>query len=179
MLGFGKSPAQKERDRLLADLSARYREALRRYFYRRVQNHAEAEDLTQELFVRIVRKADIGQVENPEAFLFQAAVNLLRDRSRRYKTSNAFLAEINASADEMFEDLSPERVLDSKQSLQQALRVLNSLDARTRDVFILHRLEGMKHAEIAQLYGISVSSVEKYIMKCLVLLAKHAPGKDL
>ena len=161
---------------MLADLTARYREPLRRYFYRRVLNHAEAEDLTQELFVRIVRKADIGQVENPEAFLFQAAVNLLRDRSRRYKTSNAFLAEITASDENKFEDLSPERVLDSKQCLQKAMQVLNGLDARTRNVFILHRLEGMKHAEIAELYGISVSSVEKYIMKCLVLLAKHAPG---
>jgi RNA polymerase sigma-70 factor (ECF subfamily) len=38
----------------------------------------------------------------------------------------------------------------------------------------LHRLEGMKHTQIANLYGVSVSSVEKYIIKALALLTKRS-----
>ena len=163
-----------DHSRLLADLSARYREAMRRYFVRRVRNSDEADDLTQELFVRLLRKSDMEGVDNPEAFLFHAAANLLRDRGRRKKTSQDFMSEITASSAENFEVLSPERVLASKQSLQSALRALNMVDARMRDVFILHRLEGMKYAEIAGLYGISVSSVEKYVARCLAHLVKHA-----
>jgi RNA polymerase sigma-70 factor (ECF subfamily) len=48
------------------------------------------------------------------------------------------------------------------------------LDERTRDAFILHRLEGWKHAEIARAYGVSVSSVEKYIIKALAHLMRGA-----
>ena len=45
-------------------------------------------------------------------------------------------------------------------------------------LFILHRLEGMKHAQIAELYGVSVSSVEKYIIKALALLTKRSRRFD-
>ena len=51
---------------------------------------------------------------------------------------------------------------------------LEELDERSRDAFILHRLEGMKHAQIAELYGVSVSSVEKYIIKALALLTERS-----
>jgi RNA polymerase sigma factor (sigma-70 family) len=67
-------------------------------------------------------------------------------------------------------------VFDSRQSLNVVIAVLEELDERTRDAFILHRLEGMKHAEIAELLGVSVSSVEKYIIKALALLAKRSAG---
>ena len=72
------------------------------------------------------------------------------------------------------EELSPERVLEGRQSLASVLRALDELDERTRDAFILHRLEGMRHAEIADLYGVSVSSIEKYIIKALAHLAARA-----
>ena len=81
MLGSGKSPAQKERDRLLADLTARYREPFRRYFYRRVLNHAEAEDLNQELFVRIVRNAEGRYRQSSGASRKQHALKRWRDRA--------------------------------------------------------------------------------------------------
>ena len=54
------------------------------------------------------------------------------------------------------------------------LSVLDELDERSRDAFILHRLEGMKHAQIAEFMGVSVSSVEKYIIKALSLLMKRS-----
>jgi RNA polymerase sigma-70 factor (ECF subfamily) len=60
--------------------------------------------------------------------------------------------------------------------LNIVLSVLEELDERTRDAFILHRLEGMKHAEIARLLGVSVSSVEKYIIKALARLMMRSAG---
>lgn len=163
-----------ERQRVLEDINARYRDVVRRYFLKRVGNHAEAEDLTQDLLLRLAQKLDMHEVENPEAFLFTTAANLLKDRGRRQRTSSRFLAEISASRSENFEALSPERVLVSKQSLQAILQAQNELDQRVRDVFILHRLEGMKYADIAKLYGLSVSSIEKDIIKALAHLARHS-----
>jgi RNA polymerase sigma-70 factor (ECF subfamily) len=145
---------------------------LNAYFQRRVGSRNEAEDLTQEVFLRLVRRLDLETIENPEAFVFQTAVNLLRDRSRRGKTQHSHLVDL--AHQHAVEELSPERLFDSRQSLTMVLSVLEQLDERSRDAFILHRLEGMKHAEIANLYGVSVSSVEKYIIKALALLAKRS-----
>lgn len=167
--------AESPRELFLRRLSERYRQPLTVYFQRRVHSRNEAEDLTQEVFLRLVRRLDVEAIDNPEAFLFRAAVNLLRDRSRRGKTLRSHLAELTRHQSDI-EELSPERVFDSRQSLTLVLSVLEELDERSRDAFILHRLEGMKHSEVADLMGVSVSSVEKYVIKALALLAKRSAG---
>jgi RNA polymerase sigma-70 factor (ECF subfamily) len=169
-------PRASGEDAFFRELSQTYRQPLTRYFQRRVGAREEAEDLTQEVFLRLLRRPGADRIENPEAFLFRTAVNLMRDRARRGKTASSHLAEM-ANRQTDVEALSPERVLDSRQSLQSALAALKELDERTRDVFILHRLEGLKYAEIANLYGVSVSSIEKYIIKALAHLARRTgPG---
>ena len=161
-----------ERERFLRQLSERYRQPLIAYFQRRVGSRNEAEDLTQEVFLRLVRRLDVESLDNPEAFVFRTAVNLLRDRFRRGQTQRSHLAEISQQPG--IEELSPERVFDSRQHLAMVIDALEELDERSRDAFILHRLEGMKHAQIAELYGVSVSSVEKYIIKALALLTERS-----
>jgi RNA polymerase sigma factor (sigma-70 family) len=164
-----------DREKLLRQLSERYRLPLTAYFARRVGSRAEAEDLTQEVFLRMVRRLELEDVENVEAFVFRTAVNLLRDRSRRDKSQSVRKVEFASRLADV-DDLSPERVFDSRQTLTQVIAVLEELDERTRDAFILHRLEGMKHAQIAELLGVSVSSVEKYVIKALSLLSKRTAG---
>jgi len=104
-------------------------------------------------------------------------MNLLRDRSRRHKTRHSYLVDL-AHRHPGVEEISPERVFTSRQSLTLVLGVLEALDERSRDAFILHRLEGLKHAEIATLYGVSVSSVEKYIIKVISQLAKRSAAES-
>jgi RNA polymerase sigma-70 factor (ECF subfamily) len=162
-----------ERERFLRQLSERYRQPLTAYFQRRVGSRNEAEDLTQEVFLRLVRRLDVETLDNPEAFVFKTAANLLRDRFRRGQTQRSHLAEVSLQQPGI-EELSPERVFDSRQHLDKVIDALEALDERTRDAFILHRLEGMKHAQIAELYGVSVSSIEKYIIKALALLTERA-----
>ena len=171
-----QTPPEDGRETFLKQISERYRQPLTAYFQRRVQSRNEAEDLTQEVFLRLVRRLDPEAIDNPEAFLFRTAVNLLRDRSRRGKTHQSHLVDLTHHQPGI-EELSPERVFDSRQSLTLVLSVLEELDERSRDAFILHRLEGMKHAQIASLYGVSISSVEKYIIKALALLAKRSAAR--
>lgn len=160
-------------------LDARYRTPLMNYFLRRVRDRAEAEDLTQEVFLRIVRRPSAEPLENAEVFLFSIAGNLLRDRARRasshrraeHRSLDDPEGDLTQSA-ALIEDRAPDRVLMSQESLTEVLRALDELGERTRDIFILYRLEKMKHREIGALYGLSASAVEKYVRKATAHLAR-------
>ena len=144
-----------------------FRPALIRYFSRQTGNHAEAEDLAQEVFVRLAAREPGARMEHAEAYVFQMAANLLRDRARRHATRAAADRALEAGDANSFEELSPERVLLGKQRLALLERVLGDLPERTRVVFLLHRFEELKYAEIARRLEISVSSVEKHMMEAM------------
>src|SRR3546814_13743272 len=67
---------------LAEQLYAEFREPLLGFFLRRVHNRAEAEDLTQDVFVRLIRAGRSDRIENPNAFVFNIPTNLLRYRGR-------------------------------------------------------------------------------------------------
>jgi RNA polymerase sigma-70 factor (ECF subfamily) len=66
----------------------------------------------------------------------------------------------------------PDEVLASQQRLQQLRGGLEALSARTREVLLLSRIEGLSHAQIAQRLGITVSAVEKHIAKAALFLTE-------
>lgn len=158
-------------------LDSRFRRPLMSFFLRRLGNHAEAEDLTQQVFLRILNSAEGRRIEDAEAFVFKVATNLLRDRHRtalrRRTTDTSSLSDepISGPTREFVEDRSPERVLLARESLISVLRALDELGERTRDIFIMFRLENMKQRDIATLYGVSQSTVEKHVVKAMLHLA--------
>jgi RNA polymerase sigma-70 factor (ECF subfamily) len=169
-----QSAERDHRTVLLAKLHARYRAPLLAFFQRRSRSLAEAEDLTQEVFVRLARRPATAQATS-DGFIFTIAANLLRDNARR-STTHARDSHITIEHDHHFDEpltdsLEPERILLSRDLLARAVRVLERLNPRTRDIFLLFRLEGVKQRDIAQLFGISVSAVEKHIAKALGHLA--------
>jgi RNA polymerase sigma-70 factor (ECF subfamily) len=169
---------------MLARLDARFRGPLMVFFMRRQFPRPEAVDLTQEVFLRMIGRYGREAPENPDVYVFQVAANLLRDRARRGVTRKiAAHASLDAPVDvaahglkdhpALVEDRGPERVLLAQESLAQALRALDELGERTRHIYVLHRLEKMRHKEIAALLGLSVSAVEKHIIRALAHLAER------
>lgn len=157
----------------LSRLYAQYSNSLRNFFTRRVKSRDEAEDMTHDLLLKMAQRQGIEQMENPEGFLFTAASNALRDRARHDKIVEGYQT-VGGLTGKTVEELSPERVLISKQTLERLLLALDKLDGRARDVFILHRLEGMKYADIARMYGLSVSSIEKDMIRAIAHLGDYA-----
>ena len=160
-----------------AELDRMFRAPLLAYFSKRVPSRNEAEDLTQEVFVRLLHHPDRHNGQTVEAYVFTIAANLLRDRAKsvsgmldRTSQNVDLLVETGNNSPSLIEDRDPERVLVGKETVEDVLAALAELGERTRDVFILARLEAMQHREIAAMYGISVSSVEKMIMKAMVHL---------
>jgi RNA polymerase sigma-70 factor (ECF subfamily) len=154
-------------------MSQRFRPALMAFFLRRIRNHSEAEDLTQEVLLRIAQRGEAIDASRPDAYVFQVAANLLRDRGRRHKVRAAYAAGLGASEGARIEERDPDRVLQAKQSLATVLSALRQLPERTRTIFILFRLEGMKQREIADLLGLSVRTVEQHVIRASVHLRER------
>lgn len=164
-------------DRSLRELFVRYRPALFAYFLRRLRNTADADDLAQDVFFRLTRLGATTEIRNAEAFVFQTAINLLRDRARRVKSHRCVGDLATLGFEPSDEEPGPERVIEAKAELSAVMAALKTLSERTRDIFVLRRLEQMKVEEIAMYYGISISAVEHHITKAQAHLAKavHRP----
>jgi RNA polymerase sigma factor (sigma-70 family) len=169
------------RSAIKEDLDARFRASLLAYFLRRTGNLQEAEDLTQETFVRLIGSNSFENAEEARAFVFRVASNLLRDRARSATRLRRFPTLPIDGADEfepkLVEDIDPERVLIARESLTEVLACLDELGERTKNIFILFRLEGMRQKGIATFYGVSLSTVEKHVMAAVLHLAKRFGSK--
>ncbi|WP_174298248.1 RNA polymerase sigma factor [Sphingomonas bacterium] len=158
-------------------LYAEFRRPLLSFFLRRVKDAGEAEDLTQEVFSRLLPKHPQDGIADARGYVFRIAVNLLRDRARRKGVRNAALlsdvhpGRVASLVAELVEDRHPERVLLAKDEVGRVVRALGALPERTRDMYLLFRLESMKQRDIAHLYGLSRSTVEKEVTRATLHLA--------
>jgi RNA polymerase sigma-70 factor (ECF subfamily) len=155
----------------IVQLNQRYRTALMAFFVRRIGDRSEAEDLTQEVFARLANRS--VNFLSTDAYIFQMAANLLRDRGRRLEVRERFQAA--AASDQLahLDDLDPSRVLIGREGLRDVAAALKELSSRTRTIFLLYRLENMKKVEIASLYEISVSGVQKHLNKAMDHLTRR------
>lgn len=161
---------------VVEELDVRFRAPLMAFFLRRVGNRSDAEDLTQEVFVRLLASENFDPKGQVSGYIFKIAANLLRDRRKNagFKAQipfSAFDAElVERISNQIMEDREPERVLIGRESLVEVLRCLDELGVRTKHVFILYRLEGMKQKDIAELFGMGLSTVEKHCMTAMAFL---------
>jgi RNA polymerase sigma-70 factor (ECF subfamily) len=150
---------------------SRFRAPLMSYFMRRVSDRAVAEDLTQDVFEKLLKASRRSGIKDVEALVFVTAGNLLKDFARKARRrGSAQLQDIDAAnvsvvTREFLEDCNPERVLLGRETVRDVLEALDELGPRTRGVYVLFKLEGMKQAEIAKLLGIGQSTVEKDVMR--------------
>lgn len=156
---------------LLADLARRYGASLRRFFQRRSPGlGADADDLAQDVFLRLAQRGGLADIARIETYMFQTAANVLRDRARRriVRRGEAALAPQHLLHTADLEDFSPERVCCGREQVALVAAALHELPERTRAIFLLHRFEDLTYPDIAGRFEISVSAVEKHMMRALV-----------
>lgn len=147
---------------------------LKQLLHRRGQTPEDSEDLVQEAFLRLHKFMDSGQeARQPEALLVTTVLNLAVDAKRRDRRDRReqFVAEPVEELPIIDLSPSPDETLLAEQRLRQITQILDSkLSARTREIFLLHRLEGFTYEEIAQRMRMSVRTVEKHIARAVTVV---------
>ncbi|WP_448664030.1 RNA polymerase sigma factor [Sphingomonas sp. CJ20] len=151
------------------DWNQRWRPALMAFFVRRIGDRAEAEDLTQEVFERMLRSD--ASIANPNAFVFQIAANLLADRHRRAQVRERYRHLVEADEWRDIELKDPQTIALGREAMACLVEALRALPERTRTLFVLYKFEQMSQDSIAERYGISASAVKQHVAKAMAFLA--------
>jgi RNA polymerase sigma-70 factor (ECF subfamily) len=151
-----------------------HRDSIMRFLIARLGNKADAEDVVQELFLRLSGIEVQQDVRNPTAYVFTMALNIARDYRRgrqRARVRDASWVEahydITSGSEAVADIASAEDAYGAKQRVLAVRSALNELSSQCRRVFLLHKFEDLSHAEIALRLGISRSTVEKHMNTAL------------
>lgn len=150
---------------LIHVLSESYGELLS-YLTRRLGGRSEAEDAFQDTYLKAQRIATVPEIANPRAYVFRIAENVATDHLRGRATRQRYFSATEAP-DTPADIASADQIIDYRQRLAKLREIVDALPARQRQVFLMHKFDGLSHAEIARELGISKSGVEKLIMKAL------------
>ena len=143
------------------------RDVLVRFLVTRLRNREDAYDLAQEAYLRLLRRTKAELIQNPEAYLFRIAVNLVYEYWLKAQTQPDYIAG-SIDPDSVLSDaMSPEVVFAHQQRIDALGRLLRVLPPMQQKVILMHRRDGMTYKEIAKTLGISTDMVKKYLSKGL------------
>jgi RNA polymerase sigma-70 factor (ECF subfamily) len=162
--------AEQEARAQLTGLVEEYSATLYRVAYSVTRNAADAEDVVQETFLRVLRHLNkLGEVRDYRVWLVRIAWNLVLDRKRRTKS--------RPQADDFEEvarilpanDLSAERLAITTQRYEHILHLIDTLPTREREVLLLSAVKELSTVEIALVLKTTESTIRSRLYR-----ARHA-----
>ncbi len=152
-----------------------------RFFTLRLRSPAAAEDLVQDIYLRLSGLAPSIEIQNLTAYLYRLGSNLMLDRLRGERRSanrdGAWLDSetTRVGSQEISAEPSAETAIAARQRLALLTEALKELSPQTQRVFRMHKFAGLSHPEVAAAIGISRSAVEKHMMIALKHLLARLP----
>jgi RNA polymerase sigma factor (sigma-70 family) len=131
----------------------------------RLGNSADAADVAQDTFMRLLQRTGQLDLQAPRAFLRTIARGLVIDLWRREELHRAYLETVALLPPA--EVPSPEARELLLELLEAIARMLDGLKPKVRQAFLLAQCEGMPYQQIAETLGVSLRSVERYIADAL------------
>tara|TARA_B100000965_G_scaffold12060_1_gene9186 strand:+ start:6554 stop:7051 length:498 start_codon:yes stop_codon:yes gene_type:complete len=138
----------------------------------RLKSAFTAQDLVQDLYLKVRGLDDQDQVRNGRAYLFRMASNLAVDHIRQERRRAELLAEAGHFLTGGLDPATPEQTLLAQDELSRLERALAGLPEITRRIFVLSRLDGMTQRQIAEAVGLSPSAVFKHLRRAVDVLAR-------
>lgn len=160
-------------NRFFALAYPKYGDRLRRYLSRRLSDEQDAQELAQEVWMRLLRVRDTTEVLEPLAYIYRTASNVLVEyRMRRHRERN--------SLDIMFREYFARHVLHAAQGDDETIDVVHrqaalektlaQLPKTYRDILILKITRELSYKEIGEKLGFSAKTVEQYFFRAMALV---------
>ncbi|MGA6108775.1 sigma-70 family RNA polymerase sigma factor [Pseudomonas solani] len=161
----------------LHDLYSEHHGWLLGWLRRRLSNPCDAADLTQDTFVRLLAAPQAAPLQAPRAYLATVAKRLMINLYRRRSMEQAYLEALASLPEQQVPSLEHQALV--LEALQEVDEVLSRLGSKARSAFLMYQLEGHNQETIAASLGVSVRSVQRYLVQafeeCIVLMASE-PG---
>ena len=158
-----------------------YERAIKRVIARITGSRTDVDDLAQELFLRTVAAEAQRPIDNPKAYVFEAARNIARtERTTRTRRVLEVLGDA-VDTDVCADELSAEAVSMAQERFAMFCEAVALLPPQCRTAFLLRKVYSWSHREIAASLGISGSTVEKHIgtalARCAAYIRAHERGE--
>jgi RNA polymerase sigma factor (sigma-70 family) len=153
-----------------------YEAALMRYLTQKRAMQIDAEDLRNDIYIRVLEAAAVARPAIPRAFLFSTARNLLIDIARRHRVVAIDLLEDLDALNVLIDHVSPERQASGRQQLQRLSALFDRMPAKCRRVFWMRRIDGLSQKQVAQRLSLTEATVEKHVYRALRFLADALYG---
>jgi len=140
---------------------------LEAFLYRRTGSHADAIELAQETYVRMLQIKDMDAIRNPKAYMFRVGANLATEHATRQGRATLDISDPVLEA-ELSHDPSFADQIDHADSAARVREALAELPAKCRAAFYLQHGHGMSYLEIAQHLGVSTHMVKKYLSQAIL-----------
>ncbi|MCP4541039.1 MAG: sigma-70 family RNA polymerase sigma factor [Chloroflexi bacterium] len=162
-----KLPSEKSHPLDLADIFTEYQRPIYNYLLRMTQNQAEAEDLTQETFIRVHRGLPGFRGDaSLSTWIYRIATNVSHDHFRRRTTQKAKAAlsieEIESDGEWLIDEAPspPDRLVAQSKMSDCVQRFILRLSPDYRAVLMLRELQGLKNREIAEVLDVSLDTIK-------------------
>ena len=128
----------------------------------------QAADFAQDTFFRLLTFSGMNDIKEPRAFLTTTASRIIIDDARRKKLEHNYLERYYYYHGEQACIPSEESLLIVTQSLAMIINMLDALPVKCQQAFLMNRLDGMCHSDIAEQLGVSKSMIKKYMAKAML-----------
>jgi RNA polymerase sigma factor (sigma-70 family) len=161
-------PAAEPKPSLVERLFADHRVALQTFFRRRIRSKADAADLAQEVYIRMLRISDQEAIRSPVHYLYTVANNLVKEHAALDRRRASGIDIDEAPPHEQLETLPQfDGDLDATQRIARLGVVLQQLRPKCRAAVELRFTHGLSFREIAMHLGVSPQMAKKYVAQAL------------
>lgn len=155
-------------EQIFADIYKKYCQDLYRYLYYRYGERINPEDKTQEAFVKLWEHCAKVTLKTAKAFLFKVANNLTFNELKHRKV----VLRYQTTGHKGYNAESPQFLLEEAEYLKRFQKALSDLSEEQRVAFMMNRVEGKKHREIAEMLGVSRKVVEYRVYSAIAQLKR-------
>ena len=155
---------------MFSKLHQRYSKDLHDFIYYKFGEQHNPKDKVQEAFMKLWENCKKISPEKAKSYLFSVANNTTLNVIKHKKVVLKYEQTSNPKSSDHQD---PQFILEEQEYLEKYQKALSNLSEEKRVTFLLNRVEGKKHKEIAELLGISRKTVEKRIYTALAELRKE------